>query len=251
LALYEQSIKELAGEMGAVFVRAEWQQSARIDLKEGTDNGIHLTERGYRALAEGVAAQLGWTVNARGWDAPDTATISLREAILRNALLADRLVGSFLDHVRSGELPLNETVDVAFVARSVAAQQQRAASELTVEAPTSLLVPSVSAALIERVIGNLLDNAFTHGQPPVRLTVAAVDHHVSIEVEDRGPGIAPEDQPAMLQAFARGDTSRGHPGLGLGLAIVQRVASRLGGSVAFSRSADSARAIVRVEWPVN
>ena len=91
LALYEQSIKELAGEMGAVFVRAEWQQSARIDLKEGTDNGIHLTERGYRALAEGVAAQLGWTVNARGWDAPDTATISLREAILRkNSLFFHR-----------------------------------------------------------------------------------------------------------------------------------------------------------------
>ena len=94
-------------------------------------------------------------------------------------------------------------------------------------------------------------NAFTHGRPPVRLTVAAVDHRVRIDVEDCGPGIAPEDQPAMLQAFARGDTSRGHPGLGLGLAIVQRVASRLGGCVVFSRSAEDARAIVRVDWPMS
>jgi len=174
-----------------------------------------------------------------------------REIIVRNALLADRLVGSFLDLVRSGELPMNETVDVAVVARSVAAHQQRAASELTVEAPASLPVPDVNAVLVERVIGNLLDNAFTHGRPPVRLTVAAVDHRVRIEVEDCGPGIAPEDQPAMLQAFARGDASRGNPGLGLGLAIVQRVASRLGGSVAFSRSAGGATAIVRVEWPMS
>lgn len=174
-----------------------------------------------------------------------------REAIVRNALLADRLVGSFLDHVRSGELPLNETLDLAVVARSVAAHQQCAASELTVEAPASLLVPHLNAVLIERVIGNLLDNAFTHGRPPVRLAVAAVDHRVRIDVEDCGPGIAPEDQVAMLQAFARGDTSRGHPGLGLGLAIVQRVASRLRGSVAFSRSAENARAIVRVEWPMS
>ncbi len=173
-----------------------------------------------------------------------------REAIVRNAQLADRLVGSFLDHVRSGELPLNETVDVAAVARSVAAHQQRAASDLAVEAPASLLVPDVNAVLIERVIGNLLDNAFTHGRPPVRLTVAVVDHRIRIEVEDRGPGIAPEDQPAMLQAFARGDASRGKPGLGLGLAIVQRVASRLRGSVTFSRSAEGARAIVRVKWPM-
>lgn len=174
-----------------------------------------------------------------------------REAIVRNALQADRLVGSFLDHVRSGELPLNETVDVAVVARSVAAHQQRAASELSVEAPASLPVPHVSAVLIERMIGNLLDNAFIHGQAPVRLTVGMNGHRVRIEVEDCGHGISPEDQPAMLQAFARGDASRGHPGLGLGLAIVQRVALRMGGSVAFSRSAEGARSIVRVEWPMS
>ncbi|KPG00942.1 hypothetical protein IP87_01045 [beta proteobacterium AAP121] len=174
-----------------------------------------------------------------------------RETILRNAQTADRLVGSFLDHVRSGELPLNETVDVAMVARSVAAHRQCTTSELTVEAPASLPVRHVNEVLIERVIGNLLDNAFTHGRPPVRLAVAAVDHRLRIEVEDCGAGIAVEDQQAMLQAFARGDTSRGHPGLGLGLAIVQRVASRLGGCVVFSRSAEDARAIVRVEWPMS
>jgi len=173
-----------------------------------------------------------------------------REAIVRNALQADRLVGSFLDHVRSGELHLNETVDVAAVARSVVAQQQRAANELSVEAPASLLVPGVSAVLIERVIGNLLDNALTHGQPPVRLTVGTADHRIRIDVEDCGPGIASEDQQAMLQAFARGDASRRHPGLGLGLAIVQRVALRMGGNVTFCRSVDGVRTVVRVEWPM-
>jgi two-component system osmolarity sensor histidine kinase EnvZ len=82
------------------------------------------------------------------------------------------------------------------------------------------------------------------------LTVGTADHRIRIEVEDCGPGIAPEDQQAMLQAFARGDASRRHPGLGLGLAVVQRVALRMGGSVAFCRSADGARTIVRVEWPI-
>jgi two-component system osmolarity sensor histidine kinase EnvZ len=173
-----------------------------------------------------------------------------REAIVRNAMQADRLVGSFLDHVRSGELPLNETVDVAAVARNTATQQQRDATELSVEAPDSLLANDVNAILIERVMSNLLDNAFTHGQSPVRLTVGTADSRIRIEVEDYGPGIAPEDQQAMLQAFARGDASRRHPGLGLGLAIVQRVALRMGGSVAFCRSVDGARTIVRVDWPM-
>jgi two-component system, OmpR family, osmolarity sensor histidine kinase EnvZ len=173
-----------------------------------------------------------------------------REAIVRNALQADRLVGSFLDHVRSGELPLNETVDVADLARTLAAQQQRSASELSVHAPATLLVPNLSLVLIERVIGNLLDNAFIHGQPPVRLTVGTTEDRVCIEVEDGGPGIAPDSQRTMLQAFARGDASRMQPGLGLGLSIVQRVALRMGGSVAFHRSADGTRTIVRVDWPM-
>lgn len=174
-----------------------------------------------------------------------------REAIVRNALQADRLVGSFLDHVRSGELPLNETVDVAAVARALVAQQQRDASELSVHSPVTLLVPHLNLVLIERVIGNLLDNAFIHGQPPVRLTVDTTEHRVGIEVEDSGPGIAPDNQQAMLQAFARGDASRRHPGLGLGLSIVQRVALRMGGSVTFHRSADGTRTIVRVDWPMD
>jgi len=174
-----------------------------------------------------------------------------RETIVRNALLADRLVGSFLDHVRSGELQLDETVDVAAVAYSVAAQQQRNPSELTVDAPESLLVAKLNAVLIERVIANLIDNAFTHGQPPVRLIVGKVGTLIRIDVEDCGSGIALDDQEQMLQAFARADASRRHPGLGLGLAVVQRVASRLGGSVRFCPSADGARSVVRVEWPTD
>ncbi len=173
-----------------------------------------------------------------------------REAIVRNALQADRLVGSFLDHVRSGELPLNETVDVAAVARGLAAQWQRAANELAVHAPATLLVPNLSLVLVERVISNLLDNAFIHGQPPVRLTVGTKENRVCIEVEDDGPGIAPDREQALLQAFARGDASRGYPGLGLGLSIVQRVAQRLGGGVAFHRSTDGTRNVVRVDWPM-
>lgn len=182
---------------------------------------------------------------------PDVEGIApRREAIVRNALQADRLVGSFLDHVRSGELPLNETVDVAAVARGVVAQQQRATTELSVEAPASLPAPNVNQVLIERVIDNLLDNAFIHGQPPVRVTVGTAGHRVRIEVEDCGPGIEHKNQQTLLQAFARGDASRSHPGLGLGLAVVQRVALRMGGSVAFCRSDDGARPIVRVEWPL-
>jgi two-component system, OmpR family, osmolarity sensor histidine kinase EnvZ len=53
-----------------------------------------------------------------------------------------------------------------------------------------------------------------------------------------------------LQAFARGDASRAHPGLGLGLAVVHRVALRLNGSVVFVPARESHGPAVRVQWPL-
>jgi two-component system, OmpR family, osmolarity sensor histidine kinase EnvZ len=182
---------------------------------------------------------------------PDTPGVApRREAIVRNAALADRLVGSFLDHVRSGELPLNETVDLAALARAVVAQRPGTDGPLELDAPTALPVAPANAVLLERVIVNLLDNAFHHGRPPVRLEVGAKGRQAWIEVADHGPGIAPEQQAALLQAFARADASRGRPGLGLGLAVVQRVATRLGGTVVFTTAADGQRHGVRVAWPL-
>jgi two-component system, OmpR family, osmolarity sensor histidine kinase EnvZ len=182
---------------------------------------------------------------------PDAAGVApRREVIVRNAALADRLVGSFLDHVRSGELPLDETVDVAALARSVTAPLQRPANELRVEAPSTLPVEHANAVLIERVMANLLDNAFAHGQAPVVLRVSAEEGLARIEVEDQGPGVAPEQQSVLLQAFARGDASRAHPGLGLGLAVVHRVALRLNGSVVFVPARESHGPAVRVQWPL-
>jgi putative heme-binding domain-containing protein len=91
LAAYETALLELATEKGVPYLRSEWRNTASIDLANGTDNGIHLTDRGYRALSEGLAAQLGWSVNKDGWDKPDSAAEALRAAILRkNSLFFHR-----------------------------------------------------------------------------------------------------------------------------------------------------------------
>jgi lysophospholipase L1-like esterase len=90
LAAYGRSLAELAAEKNVPFVQAEWK-SQGITLDFGTDNGIHLTERGYRALSEGVAAQLGWKVNKESWDKPAAAAETLRASVLRkNSLFFHR-----------------------------------------------------------------------------------------------------------------------------------------------------------------
>jgi two-component system, OmpR family, osmolarity sensor histidine kinase EnvZ len=183
---------------------------------------------------------------------PDAPGVDARrEAIVRNASLADRLVGSFLDHVRSGELPMDEVVDLAQVARSVAAQRPATNPALVLDLPDQAVVGAANEMLIERVITNLLDNAECHGRPPVRLAVSTDSTTAWIEVADHGPGIPAEQQAPLLQAFARADASRNRPGLGLGLSVVQRVATRLGGRVVFVSAPVGGEHAVRVEWPLS
>ncbi|MEQ1851408.1 MAG: hypothetical protein ABMA01_07430, partial [Chthoniobacteraceae bacterium] len=91
LAEYGKVMEEIAAEKSSPFVRGEWQKSAGVDLAQGTDNGIHLTPRGFRALSESFAAQLGWTTDAAKWDAETPEQRTLREAILRkNSLFFHR-----------------------------------------------------------------------------------------------------------------------------------------------------------------
>ncbi len=178
----------------------------------------------------------------------DTSVAARRDAIVRNVDVADRLVQGFVDQVRAAELPLDETVDLADLARSVVDMLARPADALRVDAPGTLPLERASRLLLERVMLNLVDNAFQHGRPPVTLRVAAHGAEAWVEVEDTGPGIAPDQREPLLQAFARGDPARGRPGTGLGLAVVAQVAARLGGLVAFDVGAGAHR--VRVVLPL-
>jgi two-component system, OmpR family, osmolarity sensor histidine kinase EnvZ len=178
---------------------------------------------------------------------PDAVGVAARrDAIIRNAALLERLIESFLAHVRAGELALDQVVDVAEIARAAAARLERSPRELAVETPPSLPVGATHPLLIDRLLTNLLDNAFAHGLPPVRLRVAVDGGEAVIEVVDAGAGIPPELQPLVVQAFARGDASRGKPGTGLGLAIVARVVARMGGTLAFASWPDGHGVRVRL-----
>jgi signal transduction histidine kinase len=79
------------------------------------------------------------------------------------------------------------------------------------------------------LLGNLLDNACKWARSSVALTIAIKDKVMSIQVEDDGPGIAPEIREEMLRRGARLDESvEGH---GLGLGIVSDMVSVYHGTI--------------------
>ena len=91
LITYEKVLRDLATEKKAPFIRGEWQESAGINLKQGTDNGVHLNARGYQAFTTSFAKQLGWKADASHWDREDPKAATLRAAVLRkNALFFHR-----------------------------------------------------------------------------------------------------------------------------------------------------------------
>jgi signal transduction histidine kinase len=93
---------------------------------------------------------------------------------------------------------------------------------------TTSISPAVfvraDAALIERVIDNLVVNALKYTAGPVNVSVHQDDGAAMIDVEDRGPGISAEDRERIFQRFFRGTSAAGTQGLGLGLSFVAEVA---------------------------
>ena len=87
-------------------------------------------------------------------------------------------------------------------------------------------------ALLERIVGNLLSNAIRYTPSPGAVYVAVRPRGAQwlIQVRDSGPGIAEQDQQAIFQEFVQlSNPQRDRSlGLGLGLAIVQRLGQLLG-----------------------
>ena len=98
-------------------------------------------------------------------------------------------------------------------------------------APESLPVISADAALMDRVISNLLDNAIKYTNPGGMVTVHLRNRETDIlvEVSDTGIGIHEKDLPCIFDAFCRID--RTGEGSGLGLAIARAIMLAHGGTI--------------------
>lgn len=85
-----------------------------------------------------------------------------------------------------------------------------------------------------QILVNLLDNAAKYSPEGGRVRIAAgarSDGGMIVEVENGGPGIAPEDLPHIFERFYRGEKSRAREsgGAGIGLAIARNLAEAHGG----------------------
>ncbi|MFW6331316.1 MAG: ATP-binding protein [Gemmatimonadota bacterium] len=148
------------------------------------------------------------------------------------------LVDDILDisKIEAGKVEVvTDEVDLAALARdtatSVQIQARKKGIELRVQTPAELLVETDSAR-VRQILLNLLSNAVKFTQEgSVTLRLLDSDGVVALEVEDTGPGIAPEDQERVFDEFEQAGPGSDSSGTGLGLAISRRLAELLGGDL--------------------
>ncbi len=110
-------------------------------------------------------------------------------------------------------------------------RERLASHRLIVEVGQGLPLVRVDAALIEQVVGNLLENAVKHTPPGtvVRLRAQLRGAELQMSVEDLGGGLAEADLERVFDKFSRGSADDGGTGMGLGLAICRAIVSLHGG----------------------
>ena len=179
------------------------------------------------------------------------------ELVARNARTLLKYVNDLLDvaKLEAGKVEVDYAradarevvIEAARHFEGLAAEQQIA---LKVDAPEPVPV-ELDADKIERVIINLLSNAFKHTPTSgvIRCAVSAAGGRVRIEIADSGPGIAAELRDSMFERFVQGDDeARRTGGTGLGLAIAKEFSELHGGSIRVEAAAEGGAAFV-IELP--
>jgi signal transduction histidine kinase len=170
-----------------------------------------------------------------------------RESFL--ALIGDEttrlasLIGDVLDTSRidAGTFTYRfSDVDISALVRDSVATAALGQDEVPVVAEIAPGVPSIrgDAERLRQIFGNLIENAvkYSPAGEPVEVRVTQSNGAVVVSVQDRGPGIKPDDQRLIFEKFGRVAGTGSKPGTGLGLFIARSIAETHGGTIAVSSS---------------
>jgi signal transduction histidine kinase len=168
-------------------------------------------------------------------DTPGGATPAVLDELEREVLELDRLVDRLLASSRLDFATIERRdADVGALAVNAVERAGVPPERLAVDGNCTA---AVEPTLVRRAIANLLENAETHGGGAVAVRVERRDDTVAVEVDDAGPGVPAADRARMFAPFERGARSGNGNGaidartggLGLGLALVARIAKAHGG----------------------
>lgn len=178
---------------------------------------------------------------------PETVDSTLIADIERDVENMDRLIGQYLSFARGVAHEPPKHGDLGKILGEAVADLRRQGAQVAWHAPGQC-VRRVPMLALRRVLANLLDNAWRHGQgSAIEVQLDCTPERALIRVLDCGPGIADDERASVFEPFRRARDAR-VPGSGLGLAIVRQLAQINGWTVSL-HARDGGGTEARVEIP--
>ncbi|HJS80745.1 MAG TPA: ATP-binding protein [Vitreimonas sp.] len=175
----------------------------------------------------------------------ENAAPEQREKMAKEIEEVEALVASFIAFARDD--PAEEArvrLDLAALLQSIADDHAEAGRNVSFEGEDRVIVTGQSLGL-KRLFANLVDNALKYGAS-ARIKLKREESAVTVDVEDDGPGIPPDQRENVFEPFVRLN-EEGTRGAGLGLAAARSIARAHGGDIVIL---DAERgALLRVTLP--
>lgn len=219
----DDELKEMADTFDALLDRLERAFESQRRFVAAASHELRSPLTIMRARAE---------IPAAGASSDAETVADLRAVVVDQVERADRLIDALLTLTRSqGTLIASERIDLAEVVGEVLGtlSQRATAAKVVLDATIDDAEVSGDGPLLERLVGNLVENAIRYnvegGRVDVRVSGGTAPRLV---VENDGPVIDAPAVASLLEPFRRGGTQRTGDGYGLGLAVVHAVAQAHG-----------------------
>jgi signal transduction histidine kinase len=216
------------------------ERQARIGLKRANEVMSEFVSLAAHELRTPVTAIHGFvrTLNHLGERLAPEEREQLSEALEQQTLRMARLVEQLLDLSRLDADVIEISPQSFNVRRRVEEIVEGAAvgheDQIEIAVPDDL-VAAADPTAFERIVGNLVTNAFRYGSPPVIVSAERTEDQFRVSVEDRGRGVEPAFVPNLFERFSRSEHARGRSvGTGLGLAIARSYARAHDGDLVYA-----------------
>jgi signal transduction histidine kinase len=252
----ERSLRRQQAALEATLAR---ERTARADAEAASRLKDEFLATVSHELRTPLNATLGWAVMLNRSVADDRTVKQAAGAIERTARAQAQIVEDILDASRmvTGRLRIDPqvlllapVVEEAVETMRVAAAAKNIALEIALE-PGAVVLGDGDR--LRQIAWNLISNAikFTPEGGRIEVAVRRGDRGVELVVRDTGAGIPKAFVPHLFERFRQADASmtRGHGGLGLGLAIVRHLAELHGGTVTGESAGEGQGAVFTVNLP--
>ncbi|MFG6449051.1 DUF4118 domain-containing protein [Roseateles sp. BYS180W] len=179
-------------------------------------------------LADTLAALPGLSAPAQQMSQQLQREAQRVNAMVHNLLDMARLQSGAVQ-LRRQWLPLEEVVGSTLAALRPLLTQHHVHTAFAPDLP----LVDIDAALIERVLSNLLENAAKYTPPGSRIAIEAhvQGEELQLSVADDGPGLPAGREELLFEKFTRARNESSIPGVGLGLAICRAIMAAHGGRI--------------------